>query len=165
VRARLASDVDHRITVPFSGDAGGALAAAQTILAMLGYAVTREGSGAIDATGPGLRSTNQNPVLGASRLRIVASAGTLALEAEMGGVRSMRRFVWLFPPSLILGLILIFVMVGLLGGRGVPWTVLFPGGLIQLALWVVLAPFLAGWIDRRTRTALGTLLGNVARAG
>lgn len=46
---------------------------------------------AAEVTGPGLRSTRQNPLLGATRIRIERSGERVELSAELGGVEGMRR--------------------------------------------------------------------------
>lgn len=157
------------IPVP-SGDA---LLAALVILTNNGFAITDRDEHSAHLVGPGLHSTNQNPLLGASRVHLEMREQQLCLQAELGGVHALRRFIIRFP--LLLGLVLgvSFALGGwMLGlpfpmGVGVPgarewkWFALaMAGGLLPVAPWLFLGPMIASIVRARTEKALTSLVQN-----
>lgn len=117
---------------------------------------------------PGLNSTRQNPLLGASKIYLALDGHQLRLDAELGGVDSMRRFLMRFPFLLGLGLGLFFgIGGGFMFGRqfgvgfGVPWAqgwtwMFFSIGVAMLpvAPWLFLSPMMSNMIRTRTQNAL-----------
>jgi len=147
--------MEIRATRPFTGNSARALELARTILASNGFKVRLEGAGSLTATGPGMTSTRRNPLCGISSLRLSVFGGEARAEAELGGVRWMKRFLYGFPPLLGLLLIAVFFLAGL-----PPFTVLVVAG--ALAPWVVLSPLLVKVLERNTRKALDALLSNLS---
>jgi hypothetical protein len=160
------------------GNGPRALQFAVTTLTNNGFAITHCDSARATLTGPGLNSSRQNPILGASKIDLRAIDHRLHVDAELGGVDTMRRFLYWFPLLLGLGLGLLFVVGGGLFGRqfgvdfGVPWAqgwqwVLFALGcsMLPVAPWLFLSPLMARWIRNRTERALETLANNAAYAG
>jgi hypothetical protein len=97
----------------------------------------------------------------------------LELEAELGGVRRMARFLRIFPLALGLGLAAFFVVLfgfilppAVRNARGNPppmWLIAcIP--LLAVSPWPFVAPALIRMLTRRTVRALDTLLSNVAMA-
>src|SRR5262245_24613833 len=97
--------------VPFHGNADRALEAAISPLTSLGFRIVEQSPTAIELTGPGMNSSRESGLMGATRIRVVARSHELALDAELGGVERLSRFVRLFPVALSLGL---FVGLGLI---------------------------------------------------
>ena len=111
------------------GPTGEILQAALTVLTNNGFAIVNRDELTASLKGPGLNSTRQNPLLGASAIRLALEGNQLRLDADLGGVDSMRRFLMRFPFLLGLGLGLFFgVGGGLMFGQlfgvgfGVPWA-------------------------------------------
>ena len=71
--------------------------------------------------------------------------GSFTAKATLGGVATMRAFVLLFPPGLVLSLFVIFKLAGM----NVSWLM-----LLAAAPWVVIGPLMAGSIERRTTRAV-----------
>lgn len=88
------------------------LQAALLTLTNNGFAIVKRDGKSADLTGPGLNSTIHNPLLGASRIHLELHGHKLSLDAELGGVETMRRFLMRFPFMLGLGLGLFFWVVG-----------------------------------------------------
>lgn len=151
-----------------------ALDTAVTTLTNNGFTIVGRTSTTATLNGSGMNSTNQPALLGATKidLRIVNDA--LQIDAVLGGVDSMRRFLFRFPLLLGIGLGLLFgVGGGLMFGRqfgigfGVPWAagwrwiaVAMCGALLPVSPWLVLSPLIANSILNRTRRALDVLAGN-----
>ncbi len=104
--------------------------------------------------------------MGATRIRISSGGGNLAVEADLGGVANLARFIKLFPIGLVLCLGIAFAIVfSVIFGPGV-WIVAVAtavGG--NAVLWLVLGPLLARGFRARTDRALDTLLANMVVVG
>ena len=161
-----------------SGSPKDALQSALTTLTNNGFAITDRDATSATLTGPGLNSTRQNPILGASKVDIRIDDNTLHVNAELGGVDSMQRFLMRFPFLFGLGLGLLFGVIGgfVFGqqfdvGFGVPWAqgwqwmlVAIGGAMLPVSPWLILSPMMARMIRNRTHHALETLVSNAGYA-
>jgi hypothetical protein len=150
------------------------LKAALLTLTNNGFAIVQRDQNSADLIGPGLTSTRQNPLLGASRIHLSVRGQKLCLNAELGGVDSMRRFLMQFPLVLGLGLGLLFGVLGGVAfgqqfgvGFGVPWAqgwvwllVAFGGAMLPVFPWLILSPLMSNMIRARTQNALAKLVQN-----
>ena len=167
-------------SIAFSGDPQRLLAAASTILMTNGFAVVQQDGHRVEFAGPGLSSTKQHPILGASKVVVCADHGQLTVDADYGGVESLRRFMIRFPLLLGLGLgsvfavILLSVFLGFYcygADFGPAWTIAWLSPLLAILTsllsvlpWYFLAPCIRRHIERKTTVALGTLMTNVCHA-
>jgi len=150
------------------------LANAITTLMHHGFRLERRTDNEAELTGPGLTSTKQDPLLGASRVRLQSRDCRLRVNAELGGVQTMRRFLIWFPLILGLTLGLVFSVVGglVLGQQdgpapAFPWRWLWFGfgtALLPVSPWLILSPLMIRWIARRTKNAIETLAHNATLA-
>src|SRR5262245_19453591 len=101
----------YEISLPFRGDVAAAFDTAVIALTALGFRLTAKDNGSLDFTGPGMTNTRESALLGASQIRVVAGADTLSLEAELGGVARMARFLAFFPAGLCLFLFLLTIAI------------------------------------------------------
>jgi hypothetical protein len=153
------------------------LLAALAILTNNGFAIVSRDKNSANLTGPGLNSTRQNPLLGASAIHLEIHDQQLRLDAELGGVDSMRRFLMRFPFMLGLGLGLFFgIFGGIVFGQqfgvgfGVPWAqgmtwivLAICVAMLPVAPWLFLSPMMSQMIQRRTQNALTTLVTNAVQ--
>ena len=146
---------EHECELPFSGDPVAALETARTALLGHGFEIVEQARGQLRATGPGMSSTNQPPLYGASEITVFASSSTVAARARLGGVRKMKAFVWLFPPGLGLILTCSFVVAGM----PFSWT-----PLLAVAPWFILAPLVSRWLEKRTTQAVESLARSMVQA-
>jgi hypothetical protein len=151
--------VRHSESVPFSGDTNTALHLADAALTALGFRITERTAGSLEAVGPGMNSTRQSALLGASRIRIGSGHGELSIEAELGGVERMSRFVRRFPIGL--GLLLAVVFVAAFGFRVPAWI----APLVAVLPWLVIGPWMAQSMRARTCRGLDALLANMVAVG
>lgn len=150
--------MEYQKKIAFSGDSAEALVAARMVLMNHNFRIESTRKSELSAAGPGMQSTKQNPLTGATRVRLLAEDSSLLLSAELGGLRWMRNFLYLFPPSLALVLSLFFLLPPMPDSAVfLPWLVLSP--------WLVISPLIVKWIRRRTITALDNLLHNAKAAG
>lgn len=147
------------------GDERGAIDLALSALTSLGFRVTDRASGYLELQGPGMNSTSQSPLVGASRIDLRAGGGELSLRAELGGVRKMARFVVWFPLGLCA---LVAAALGAVFWSFGDERAALPGIALavgaNVVLWLVLGPWMARWIHRRTARSLDALLRNAAEA-
>lgn len=164
-------------TVDTTGASGDVLQAALLQLTIHGFVIERRDDRSAELAGPGMNNTRQSPLLGASRIKLQQEGNRLALDAELGGITSMGRFMLWFPVALGLGLGTLFSILGGVGfgqqfgaGFGVPWArgwgwvaVAFAMAMLPVSPWFVLAPLISRTLKRRTEHALTTLVQNAAQ--
>ena len=157
--------MEHTCSLRFEGNHQRALSLAETSLTTLGFRFTQRSPEKLEAEGPGLNSTRQNPIMGASRIEIVARQNQMNLRAELGGARTMVRFVTIFPVALCLGLGLILSTVFFFAfGPGWPIASVALTCAAIAVVWVFLGQWMAKGIEHRTRESLDALLANMAAA-
>jgi hypothetical protein len=150
----------------FRGDAERAFRLAESALTAIGFQITARTAGLLEAIGPGMNSSRQSALLGASRIRLVHGHGELAVEAELGGAAWMSRFITLFPIALVLGLGGVLAVVFSMVFRPGLWLIGVVGAVgLNTALWLWLGPRMARGIRARTDRALDALLANMASVG
>jgi len=159
--------MDYSSKVPFQGQFRDALTLAIGALTTLGFRVAARDEQAIEFMGPGLNSTRQNALLGATRIRLEASGGQLAVRAELGGIRWLRRFLLLFPSMLCLGIGVMLIVV---------FSFVKPAALqkLEAALAVIVGshmvvrmivgPVIAQRFETKCQRSLDTLIANLAVA-
>ncbi len=139
----------------FTGDQAVAFSAIEATLLPNGFRVVDTSPHRRILKGPGLQSTRENPVRGATKVVVEVEGETLRLRAELNGVLFMALFVCIFPLSLWAG----FAVAGLLSSAESA-SPLSGKALVGAAVWVVVGPALALWIRRRTIRALDDMLNN-----
>jgi len=145
----------YEFSTAFRGDPDRAFACAREALLAQGFEILPGSSAELRATSPGMRSTRQPALRGASDLRFQLSASTLIVSATLGGVARMKAFVTLFPVGLILSLVALLAALG----RGVSYL-----GLALAVPWLVVSPLMAALIERRTTRAVDRLARRMAVA-
>jgi hypothetical protein len=146
------------------------LSEAAKLLMSCGFNLSRQNDNEVVLTGPGMRSTNQNPILGATEISLRhshASRGKLAVHADLGGVRWMRGFITWFLPLLFGGLMTFFTIIFAVIAQFVPRPMppgllvnMAGGGLLLLFPFLVIGPFAIRWIRRRTEFAIDACISN-----
>lgn len=133
--------------------------------AAAGFVIESQMGPAIELRGPGMQSSRQNPLCGASRMRWVRDGRAVTLEAELGGAKWMARFVKVFPLALTLGLVVVLgVVFAFVFDPQQQITTLAALGAIAVfdtVIWLVLGPVMARGIENRTRQALDSYFTNV----
>ena len=152
----------HEDFVAFTGDPHRAFEIALQTLLPLGFEVAEQSSLHLVVTGPGFNSTRQNALLGISRAEFSAEHSSLVVKAELGGLDRFQRLMLIFMIGLgafdsLLLLALWFFIERL---RTHTWFLAIP--VIIFIPWIFIAPVLARWIRKRTKSALNTLLHNMA---
>jgi hypothetical protein len=158
------------------GSVHGVLESAIATLTHHGFSISHRDAKSACLVGPGMTSTRQNPLLGASKITLLLRHNTIDADAELGGVDGMQKFLMWFPWLLGIGLgLLLGVGGGILFGQqfgvgfGVPWAngwqwIAFAFGvaILPVAPWLFLSPIVARRIRQRTQAAIETLVRNAA---
>jgi len=143
------------------GDSSKALEFAVTVFAGVGFRITSRAENAVELAGPGMNNTRGNPLRGVSAVRVQTDGNRLSLDADLGGVEWISKFLFWFPILLCLGIgvFLSILFLKVLGPGPWIWIVVAVVSINGM-LWNVLGPFLSRRIAARTRSALDTLLTN-----
>lgn len=157
--------MSHTATVPFNGDSAKAFDLAIATLTPIGFRLEEKTPSSLRFSGPGMLSSRQSPLLGASSIQLVAGTNELVLTADLAGLRPLSRFIVLFPLTLCLFLLLLAVaMSAIFFPERLGLTVVLaslPLGVNAL-MWLVLGPVLIRFFTRRTHRALDVFLHNLA---
>jgi hypothetical protein len=163
----------HECSAEMRGDERRVLDALVIALAPVGFRVERRSAGELELTGlPPLMGSHHVALVGASRIVARASDRRLVLEAELGGVEQIRRFLTLLPLSMgvmsgiVFGGVFPLVFRERLAERG--WIFLAP--IFGMVVVLFLIAFVFGRIatkkfEARTRAALDALTVSVASIG
>jgi hypothetical protein len=150
----------YRGTTSIVGSGDEALRVVRDALIANGFSVASTGGGSLEAQGPGMHSSRENPIRGVSRARARVHGSTLEIEADLGGVARLGWLLLILP--ITLGLIL----------AGVTWMQLsgaeragdYLGPVLMTGIWIVLAPLFLWHIRTRTVKAVEALLYSAANA-
>jgi len=145
----------HEYSTSLHGDAAAAFDVARTALLSLGFEILRDSDGELRAKGPGMQSNRQPALLGASELHFQINGSTLVVRATLGGVRTMKMFLYLFPPALALS----FTIPMAFSGQGSWWAC-----FAWAAPWLLLSPWMAAALERGTSRAVDRLVDGMAGA-
>jgi hypothetical protein len=148
--------MEYNTSVPYAGPIHIPMETARSHFIANGFRIDQLSETELIAIGQGMYSTKQNPIAGASRTRIIVGPDSISIIAELGGVKMMQRFLYIFPPALAGCLALIFAFIPSFP-RHAPLLAFLP-----VVPWIVLSPLMAGWVKNRTIKALDTLAHNMA---
>ena len=144
---------------------------AADLLIACGFNLTSHDKNEVTLQGPGMRSTNQNPILGATEITLRQShtmRGKVAVDADLGGVRWMRRFMIVLPLSLFIGISTLLVIVMAVVFAFVP-KVNFPiesalilavTGALMMFLFSIFTAIMTKRIRRNVETAIDACISN-----
>jgi hypothetical protein len=158
--------MQYAASLPFRGNTDRAFGLAESALTAIGFRLMERTTGSLDLVGPGMNSSRESALVGASRIHVHSGPGELELKADLGGAARMSRFVTLFPIGLVLFLgVVLSAVFGVRHGPGI-WIIVVAtvvGG--NAALWLLLGPLMARWIRTRTCRGLNALLANMVTVG
>jgi hypothetical protein len=147
--------MDYSREFSVDGDGIAAFRLAESSLLAAGFRLSNSSESRRQFHGPGMNSSRQNALVGASELTLARSGPKLVLEAELGGVRRMQRFILWFPSLLIIGLagLLSTVFFFVMPTRAWVLPVLLTCGA-NLGLWLVLGPIMSRTMRNKTIASL-----------
>ena len=163
----MLNPANYERTIPFTGDREAAMRLAMNALVANGFRLADKSEHELSFLGPGLNSSRENPVRGATAVRLTWSCGSLSLDAELGGVRRMARFLIFFPLAMAAFFLLLGGLLLSFGLRSGANPAMFAGlavPALALSPWLFLSPWMIRRIRARTVLALDDLLGSLALA-
>ncbi len=152
--------MQYASSLPFSGNVDHAFRLAESALVALGFRIAERTPTSLRLAGPGMNSTRESALVGASQIQVHGTRGELTLNADLGGVERMARFVILFPLGLGLALALFFALTF---GPAQGAALTAAGGYILL--WMFVGPLMSRYIRARTCRGLDALLASMVTIG
>jgi hypothetical protein len=154
------------LTETFRGDSKRAMDFMASTLTAVGFRIEKIDESTLSAKGPMMMSNKQNPLLGASKLEIGVSGGSLWARADLRGGKRLFQILGvmiLVMASLGEGAIYVTTAFGHHHGRVPVWMMdIIP--LLALSPWPILLPLMYHMTKRNARRAVQTLLHNAAMA-
>jgi hypothetical protein len=151
----------HEASVTYNGDSRRVMQLAAESLTAAGMRIDSKTDSTLEFSGPGLNSTNENPLLGISRARLSATGSTISIRADLGAVQRLFRILLYMIVALdVVACVVLFLV--LRGKMATPLVLTI--AIAPVAPWIVLLPLMSGWMKRRTMRAIETLLNNLSVA-
>ncbi len=153
-------------SLPFRGNKDKAFGLADTVLTAVGFRLTDRAVDSREWVGPGMNSTRENALRGASRVRVSDAGGERAVVADLGGVAWLSRLITVLPIGIVLGVgVVLAVVFSLLLGPGFWLAIVAAVVVANTALWLLLGPLIAGRFRARTTRTLDALLAKMVAVG
>ena len=152
--------MQYETQIEVRSDEEAVLARSAEILISCGFHIALQNENQLTLRGPGMRSTKQNPILGATEITLRRShtmRGKLDVSADLGGVRWMCNFMTYFPPLLIGGLMTIHLVIANFVLNNMPqglFNKLLAGAVFMLFLFLCLGQILGRRIRQNTENAI-----------
>jgi hypothetical protein len=148
-------------TVPFDGDVGQALDTAMNTILPHGFRIINRSDSTLEAVGPGtLWTKGQDPLVGVSKLSISVPAREIRVDAELGGVTKIIKYLTVFIVAMAVFFLILFGFI--FGQRqGADISKVIWMSLAPFVPWPVVIPLMAMWLKSRTCKALDTLEHNM----
>lgn len=145
----------YAFSTPFAGNNADALNIARVALLSLGFGILSESENELEASGPGMHSNQQPDLLGATHIHLRLSRTEISVNAILGGVDTMKRFVYFFPPALVISLL---VMGSIFGDAIEAYFYLL------IIPWIFIGRFIGKILEKTTTTAIDRLTRGMAQA-
>ncbi len=142
-------------STPFTGNNADALNIARVALLSLGFEVLSESENELEASGPGMHSNQQPDLLGATHIHFRITGAEIFVDAILGGVDTMKKFVYFFPPGLVISL----TVMGSFFGSAIEiyyYLLIIP--------WIFIARFIGKILETTTTKAIDRLTRGMAQA-
>jgi len=140
-----------------SGDASAVAKGIVDSLVGQGFQIAAQQRDSVELLGPGMQSSRQNPLVGASKVVVRSRRREVVIEADFGAVRRMIRTLGVF----LIGMALFFfVLFGFVIPPDGP-IMRFVVPVLPLAPWPVLLPSMGRLFRRRAARAFDVLLQNI----
>ena len=127
---------------------------ARTALVAQGFEILHQSDTELRARGPGMRSTHDPPLAGASELTLMVDSSGLEARATLGSAAKFKTFIYVFPPALGLLLSLSFLLAGM-----PKWWL----GILCVAPWLFLSPVFGAIVEGKTTKAVQSLVRSMVQ--
>lgn len=154
----------YQTTASIHGPPETAIRIVRDALIANGFRIVDSCAGELTMMGPGMNSSRENPLRGVSLVTARVNQTQLELDAELGGVARLGRFVFFFPIALGLLLMLFFAIIAWaianFGQQPLPSLIPLLTPLLTTLPWLVIGPWMTRIIRRRTERAIDALVHN-----
>ena len=123
-----------------------------------GFRIAARQRDSVELLGPGMTSSRQNPLVGASKVVVRSHRREVAIEADFGGVRRLIRTLGFIICSMAILFLVLFGFVIPIE----PPVLRYIVPVLPLAPWPFLLPWMGWLFRRRTARAFDVLLQNIA---
>ncbi len=156
----------YETTEPFRGDSKRAMDFLMSTLTAAGFRIEKINDSKLSAAPPMMMSNRQNPLLGASKLEIGISGGSLWARSDLTGAKRLFQILGgMILAMMVIGETAIILTVSLHKYHGrTPGRLVEFIPLLALSPWPILLPLMYGLTKRNARRAIQTLLHNAAMA-
>jgi hypothetical protein len=150
--------VDYQNSKHVPGEASTAAKRIVDLLSGQGFRIFTQNRDVVELAGPGMSSSRQNPLVGASKVTIRSLGREVAIEADFGAVRRLIRTLGI----VILSLEILFFGLSVSIIPFEPRVLRYIVPVLPVAPWLFLLPWMNWLFKRRTARALDALLERVA---
>ena len=157
--------MNHTLSLDFRGDLAAAFAMATSTLTASGFNLVSKTSRSLEFTGPGMWSSHESPLRGASRITITGAGSRIELAAELGGGRRLMIIGVLVVVAISVAQAAVFGVRYFKNPQTIDWLHALPAVVIPLVIAVAVGPLVGVQLRRRTIRALNTLLNNMVMSG
>jgi hypothetical protein len=123
-----------------------------------GFRIVVQNREAVELAGPGMSSSQQNPLVGASKVTIRSLGREVTIEADFAAVRQLIRTLGVVIFSMAILFLVLFGFVIPIE----PPVLRYILPVLPLAPWPFLLPWMGWLLRRRTARAFDVLLESVA---
>lgn len=152
--------MEYRNTITITGETQSVLKTAMQMLMAQGFSVLKREEQYLELQGLNAHSSNQNALLGASKVTISATGQRIVVSAELKGYDNLIKILSIMMVVMAIGFGL---MAYFLPNEDSSYNPLY--AVLPLLPWVFLMPFLAKIFKKRTVKALDILVANLAVLG
>jgi len=145
--------------IRFDGDAVSAMEKAKNFFMMHGFKLAIKEENTLLITGRGMISNRENAIKGLTKGQLRITEFFIEFKGELGGVQFMKKFLYLFPPVLMLILIMIFSIIALFTNQ---FSIGILAPILAIAPWLIISPIFAKSIQRKTEESINILLLNLS---
>jgi hypothetical protein len=148
----------------FEGDLAKAIEVAKNTFLPNGFEIVDSSNSNLEVTNhSGLWGHNQHPLNGVSKASISGGDGKITLNAELGGVKTMIKYLILFIGGMMVFFLILFGVQFHIQGQ--PFGKLMRIIWAPFVPWPIAIPLMGVWFKKRADRALDTLLKNMISSG
>jgi hypothetical protein len=152
--------MDYENRTLIQGDPIKVLEAALNILVAMGFSIVKKEKYLLELSDPGLHSSKQNPILGASKIIVSINGNELVVQAEYGGIRKLMKFITILIVVMAISFLIFFTFLFGKQSDNIVYISLAP-----FLPWIVLLPLMSNIFQKRIKKSLDTFVNNVLVVG
>lgn len=149
--------MEYQQTLTIKGDGKALLDSTMQLLMAQGFSIVKKENFYLEVAGHNVHSSNQNPMLGASKIVFSISGRQLHVDAELKGFKKLITILSMMMVVMAIGFVMMAMFLPNTDPDFRPYHAALP-----LLPWVVLMPLMARIFKKRTIKTLDTFVANLA---